>query len=84
MKNQIIKFLKANQHRDVNRTELLDQAHEAGVYSGVVYDVLKELENIAHIGQWWDTEKRTVWLRYYQPNELTDKVQECLARGDNW
>jgi hypothetical protein len=23
-------------------------------------------------------------FRYYPPNELTNKVQECLNRGDDW
>ena len=84
MKNNIINFLKANKHRDVNRTELLEQAKAANVYRGAVYDALKELEDVCNIGQWWDAKDKTVWLRWYPPNELTEWNQRLVDSGDDW
>lgn len=41
--------------------------------------VWKKLHTLAHIGY-----ESKLGYRYYQPNDLTDKVQECLDRGDDW
>jgi len=40
--------------------------------------VFAHLQTRAHIGYQNGT------LRYYPPNDLTNKVQECLDRKDNW
>ena len=40
--------------------------------------VFKYLYGRSHIGY------ENGAFRYYEPNELTNKVQECLDRGDDW
>lgn len=44
-----------------------------------MWDVWKKLNNLAHIGYISNR-----GYRYYPPNELTNKVQECIDKGDNW
>lgn len=41
--------------------------------------VFKKLRNTANIGH-----DSKLGYRYYEPSDLTNKVQECLDRGDNW
>lgn len=41
--------------------------------------VFEKLRKLAHIGYF-----SKEGYRYYEPNELTNKIQECLARGDAW
>lgn len=41
--------------------------------------VFKKLRNLAHIGY-----ESKLGYRWYEPNDLTDKIQECLDRGDDW
>jgi len=41
--------------------------------------VFKKLRNTAHIGY-----ESKLGYRWYEPNDLTNKVQECLDRGDGW
>jgi spore coat polysaccharide biosynthesis protein SpsF (cytidylyltransferase family) len=41
--------------------------------------VFKYMDKKAHIGR-----DSKLGYRYYEPNELTNKVQECLDRGDDW
>lgn len=43
-----------------------------------LYPVFKYLYNRANIGH----DKGS--FRWYEPNDLTNHVQECLNRGDNW
>lgn len=42
-------------------------------------EVWKRLNILANIG--YDSKKG---YRYYEPDGLTNKVQECLDRGDDW
>jgi len=47
-------------------------------------DIKRKLDNTANIGSLYDRERQTTVFRWYEPNELTNKVQECLDRGDDW
>lgn len=41
--------------------------------------VFTRLRQLAHIGK-----EAGLGYRWYEPNELTDHVQECLDRGEDW
>lgn len=41
--------------------------------------VFARLTQLAHIGKEID-----LGYRWYEPNELTNHVQECLDRGEDW
>jgi hypothetical protein len=49
-----------------------------------IRSAFRELENVAHIGQWYDAQTKKSYIRWYEPNDLTNHVQECLDRGDDW
>jgi hypothetical protein len=84
LKERIIDYLRKT-NRDINRNDLIAVAEKAGYKRDMVYEILKEIaDTTANIGQWQDSKTRVTYIRWYQPNELTNKVQECLDRGDDW
>lgn len=81
---RIVTYLQ-KENKDVKRVDVQKMA-EKHKYSTEDFFISLEViaETYATIGQWQDQKTKVNYLRYYQPNYLTDKVQECLNRGDDW
>lgn len=80
----IIDYLR-KKNTDVDRNDLIAVAEKAGYKRDQVYDTLKEItDTMSNIGQWQDNKTKVNYVRWYEPNDLTNKVQECLDRGDDW
>jgi hypothetical protein len=81
---RIVSYLK-NEARDVRRVDLEQIALKHKYSKEQFYDALREVQDtVANIGQWQDQVSKQHLLRYYPPTELTDQVQECLDRGEDW
>lgn len=84
LQQRIFDYLK-NKNCDVERDTILAVAKKAGYKADDVYTAMRELCNIqSTIGAWSDGKTRVQYMRWYEPSELTNKVQECLNRGDDW
>ena len=84
LKTRIITYLK-NIDADIDRDTLIKVAEKEGYSKEKVYDALREIEQtVSNIGQWQDPKTKVNYLRYYPPNDLTNKVRECLDCGDDW
>lgn len=84
LQERIIDYLR-KKNTDVDRDDLIAVAEKAGYKRDQVYDTLKEItDTMSNIGQWQDNKTKVNYVRWYEPNELTAKVQECLDRGDDW
>jgi hypothetical protein len=81
---RIVSYLKTKKGA-VKRSEMLKIAEHHGYTADEFFMALEVIDDsFANIGQWKDMASKTNYLRYYPPNELTNKVQECLDRGDDW
>ena len=81
---RIASYLK-NEARDVRRVDLEQIALKHKYSNQQFYDALREVQKtVANIGHWQDRTSKQHFLRYYEPTLLTDKVQECLNRGNGW
>jgi len=83
MQLSIIKYIREFE-QDIPRKEVISHFENEETPKELIMEALKELENLANIGQWWNPEQKCAYIRWYPPNELTNKVQECLDRGDDW
>lgn len=84
LKARIIDYLR-KKNTDVDRDDLIAVAEKAGYKRDDVYDTLKEItDTMSNIGQWQDKNTKVNYVRWYEPNDITNKVQECLDRGDDW
>lgn len=84
LKARIIDYLR-KKNTDVDRNDLIAVAEKAGYKRDDVYDTLKEItDTMSNIGQWQDKNTKVNYVRWYETNDLTNKVQECLDRGDDW
>lgn len=84
LKDRLIKYLKFKDV-DIERNDLLVLSTKAGYTKSDFYDALREIENtVANIGIWKDQNTKKTMCRWYEPDDLTRQVQECLERGDNW
>lgn len=84
LKERIIDYLR-KMNTDVTRDKLMTVAKKEGYEPDQVYEALKEIADTrANIGQWQDHKTKINYLRWYVPNDLTNQVQECLDRGDDW
>lgn len=84
LQERIIDYLR-KKNTDVDRDDLIAVAEKAGYKRDQVYDTLKEItDTMSNIGQWQDNKTKVNYVRWYEPNDLTNKVQECLDRGDDW
>lgn len=84
LQERIIDYLR-KKNTDVDRNDLIAVAEKAGYKRDDVYDTLKEItDTMSNIGQWQDNKTKVNYVRWYEPNDLTNKVQECLDRGDDW
>lgn len=84
LQERIIDYLR-KKNTDVDRDDLIAVAEKAGYKRDDVYDTLKEItDTMSNIGQWQDNKTKVNYVRWYEPNDLTNKVQECLDRGDDW
>lgn len=73
------------ENRDIKRSNVQKIAEGHGYSVDDFYIALEVItETHANIGQWQDQKTKVNYLRWYKPNELTAKVQECLNRGDDW
>jgi len=69
----------------VPRGHVMTAAQGQGYTWEEITEALSEIEQTkAHIGQWTDMETKQRWCCYYEKNDLTRQVQECLDRGSNW
>ena len=78
----IVTYLKDNSDRDIPEEYFIVNGRNAGYEVVEIQSELKALEAIANIGGWRNDSG--TWYRWYQPNKLTKKVQECIDRGDDW
>ena len=82
----VINYLYANKDIAVQERDLIEKATQAGYepFSHLRF-VKKFIEDTqAHIGRWRDQKTGKTFYQWYPPNDLTNKVQECLDRGDDW
>jgi hypothetical protein len=69
----------------VSRELVVNKFVRSGYKRSQVFDALKELENVANIGQWRDQEKQENFLRWYPWREGVDDItQAALDRGNDW
>lgn len=82
--DRIVAYLQ-KENKDVKRSNVQKIAEKYGYSSEDFFIALEILaETRANVGQWKDHKTKVNYLRYYEPDELTNKVQECLDRGDDW
>jgi hypothetical protein len=81
----VVLYLYNNKDRDVAETELRDRADEANYRPHDVRALKDFFENTqSNVGVWYDSTQKKTFYRWYEPNEMTDKAQECLNRGELW
>lgn len=81
---RIVNYLR-EANRDVKRIDIQKIAEKYGYSIDDFYIALEVIaETHADIAQWKDDKTKVNYVRYYEPNELTKQVQECLDRGDDW
>lgn len=82
--DRIVSYLQ-KENKDVKRSTLQKIAENHGYGEDDFFIALEVIaETFSNIGQWQDHKTKVNYLRRYEPNELTAKVQECLDRGDDW
>lgn len=81
----VVLYLHGHRDKVIEENDLLVEAIQAGYRKYDIRRVKSFLENSqSNVGFWYDSKTKKTYYRWYEPSELTDKVQECLDRGDNW
>lgn len=84
LSDRIVSYLQ-KENKDVKRATVQKIAEKYGYSSDDFFIALEVIaDTTSNIGQWQDNKTKVNYLRWYEPNELTAKVQECLDRGDDW
>jgi len=83
MQLSIIKYIRQFD-QDIPKKEVVKHFENEGDDKETIYAAMNDLENLSNIGQWWDSEQKCAYIRWYPPTALTNQVQECLDRGDDW
>lgn len=81
--NDVIHILK-KVGKPLPREDVISAMVKRGYSTEEFWDAYGELQNVAHIGSWSEQNTNQKLMCYYPPNELTNKVQACLDRGDDW
>lgn len=82
--DRIVNYLQ-KENKNVKRIDVQKIAEKYEYTIDEFYIALEVIANTrANIAQWKDDKTKVNYLRYYEPNELTKQVQECLDRGDDW
>lgn len=83
MQLSVIKYIREFDE-DIPRQQIVTHFTNMDIPRDTVHQALRDLENISNIGHWWNAKQKCAYVRWYAPNSLTNHVQECLDRGDNW
>jgi len=80
-----IMYLHAHRDKVIEESDLLVAAISVGYRTNdfrFVKNFLKESQS--NVGYWYEPKEKKTYYKWYRPNELTKKVQECLDRGEEW
>jgi len=80
-----VAYLHSQKNTHIEESDLMIAASSAGYRISDMRFVKKFLEDTqSNIGVWYNQENKKTYYCWYDPDEFTQKNQECLDRGDDW